>query len=361
MASVMADQFIIEDLPPEKMKPKPKDDELTFGGSFTDRMYLQEFKNGEWQQGRITPFANFSLSPAALVFHYGQAIFEGMKAFKQNNSDIVMFRPEMNAKRFHKSAERIVMAPVPEDIFVESIKQLVKLEKDWVPTKRGTALYIRPTLIATEPILGVRPSNQYYYYVILSPSAPYFPEGFAPTKIMVSDKYVRAAIGGVGEAKTAGNYAASLYAGEIAKKEGYAQVLWLDAKENKYVEEVGAMNIAFVLDDTIYTSPLTGTILPGITRDSVLTLAPDLGYKVKEEALSIDTITEGVKSGTLTEAFGIGTAAAIAPVGELKYKGNVYKINNFEVGPITRDLYKNLTGIQYGDLEDKYGWITKVA
>lgn len=361
MATIVADNILVEDLPDAKMKVKPKDDELTFGGTFTDRMFLQEFKSGSWQQGKITPFQNFNLSPAALVFHYGQAIFEGLKAFKQDNGDIVIFRPDMNARRFYESAGRMVMAQVPEEYFLESVTQLVRLEKDWVPSKRGTALYIRPTLIATEPILGVRPAAQYYYYVILSPSAPYFKEGFAPTKIMVSDKYVRAAPGGVGAAKTAGNYAASLYAGKEAKEQGYSQVLWLDAVHRKYVEEVGAMNIAFVQDDVIYTSPLSGTILPGITRKSILTLAPDLGYKVKEKALTIDEIVEGIKSGNLTEVFGMGTAAVIAPVGELKYRNEVLKINNFETGPITTELYNNLTGIQYGNIEDKYGWIHKVA
>ncbi len=252
------------------------------------------------------------------------------------------------------------MPPIEKEFFVDSIKTLVNLERDWVPRNKGTALYIRPTMIATEAILGVRPASEYYYFVILSPSAPYFKEGFSPTKIKVEDFYVRAALGGIGEAKTAGNYAASLYAAKLAKEEGYSQVLWLDACEKKYVEEVGAMNIAFVLDDTIYTSPLRGTILPGVTRDSVLQLSRDLGYKVKEEALSIDTIVEGIESGTLTEVFGMGTAAIISPVGELKYKDKVLTINNGEIGPKTRELYDELTGIQYGLKEDKYGWIVTV-
>ncbi|RMG33803.1 MAG: branched-chain amino acid aminotransferase [Methanobacteriota archaeon] len=342
------------------MKQKIPDDQLTFGTNFTDRMLLREYKDGAWQRARIMPFQNFTLSPAALVFHYGQAIFEGLKAFRQQNGRIVLFRPDMNAERMYNSAKRLVMPPIEKDFFVDSIKTLVKLEKDWVPTKKGTALYIRPTMIATEAILGVRPSSEYYYFVILSPSAPYFKEGFSPTKIKVEDYYVRAALGGVGEAKTAGNYAASLYAAKLAKEEGYSQVLWLDACNKKYVEEVGAMNIAFVLDDIIYTSPLRGTILPGITRNSVLQLSKDLGYKVKEEALAIDTIVEGIESGALTEVFGMGTAAIIAPVGELKYKDKVLTINNGEIGPKTRALYEELTGIQYGLKEDKYGWIVPV-
>ncbi len=360
MESVSRSDLIIEELPPEMMKQKIPDDQLTFGTNFTDRMLLREYKDGAWQRARIMPFQNFSLSPAALVFHYGQAIFEGLKAFRQQNGRIVLFRPDMNAERMYNSAKRMVMPPIEKDFFVDSIKTLVKLEKDWVPTKKGTALYIRPTMIATEAILGVRPSSEYYYFVILSPSAPYFKEGFSPTKIKVEDYYVRAALGGVGEAKTAGNYAASLYAAKLAKEEGYSQVLWLDACNKKYVEEVGAMNIAFVLDDIIYTSPLRGTILPGITRNSVLQLSKDLGYKVKEEALAIDTIVEGIESGALTEVFGMGTAAIIAPVGELKYKDKVLTINNGEIGPKTRALYEELTGIQYGLKEDKYGWIVPV-
>lgn len=360
MESVSRSDLIIEELPPEMMKQKIPDDQLTFGTNFTERMLLREYKNGEWQTARIMPFQNFSLSPAALVFHYGQAIFEGLKAFRQENGSIVLFRPDMNAKRMYRSAERMVMPPIDTEFFVESIKTLVKLERDWVPKKKGTALYIRPTMIATEAILGVRPASEYYYYVILSPSAPYFKEGFSPTKIKVEDFYVRAAKGGVGEAKTAGNYAASLYAAKIAKEEGYSQVLWLDACEKKYVEEVGAMNIAFVLDDTIYTSPLKGTILPGITRDSVLQLSKDLGYKVKEESLAIDTVIQGIESGTLTEVFGMGTAAIIAPVGELKYRDKKLVVNNGEIGPKTKALYEELTGIQYGLKEDKYGWIEKV-
>ena len=356
----ISSEIIIEDLPKEMMKPKPNDDELGFGSEFTDRMFLQEFKNGVWQKGKITPFQNFSLSPAALVFHYGQAIFEGMKAYKHPDGSIAMFRPDMNAKRFHRSAKRMMMAPVPEDYFIESIEKLVTLERDWIPRKMGTSLYIRPTLIATQAVLGVKPSEEYYYYVILSPSSAYFKEGFAPVKIMVTGKYVRAAVGGVGDAKTAGNYAASLYAGDIAKREGYSQVLWLDAKEHRYVEEVGAMNIAFVMDDIIYTPPLKGSILPGVTRDSILKLAPDLGYKVKEEALAIDVIAEASKSGNLTEVFGMGTAAVIAPVGELKYKDQIMTFNNGAIGKITTDLYENLTGIQYGTKEDPYGWVKKL-
>ncbi len=339
--------LIIEKL--VNLKTKPSDDELKFGTEFTDRMLFREFKNGSWQTGQITPFRNFSLSPATLVFHYSQEFFEGLKAFRQENNKVVIFRPDENAARFNTSALRLCMPTLEDGYFLESIKQLVKLEKAWVPKKRGTALYIRPTMIATEPRLGVTPSKEYY-----------FPEGFAPTKIKVEDNYVRAAPGGTGDVKAGGNYASSLFAGQLAKEEGYAQVLWLDATERKYVEEVGAMNIAFVLDDTIYTPPLSGTILPGITRKSVIQLASDLGITLKEEALSIGKVIETIKSGNLTEIFGIGTAASIAPVGEIKYKGEPIIINNGEIGTITRQIYEELTGIQYGNIEDRHGWIYPV-
>lgn len=350
--------LIIEE--PKKFKSKPKDDELKFGQIFTDRMLLREFKSGEWQKGKIIPYQNFSLAPSTLVFHYGQEFFEGLKAFCQVDGKIVMFRPDQNAIRFNNSAERLVMPPLEDGYFLESIRRLVELEKDWVPKKRGTALYIRPTMIATEQALGVHPSSEYYFFTILSPSGPYFAGGFAPTKIKVEDYYVRAAIGGTGAVKAGGNYAGSLYAAEIAKKEGYSQVLWLDANKRKYVEEVGAMNVAFVLDDVVYTTPLTGSILPGITRKSIIQICKDLGIKVKERALNISTIVESVKSGNLTEIFGIGTAASIAPIGEMKYKDEKLIINKNKIGKITTKLYNQLTGIQYGEIEDTHGWIFPV-
>ena len=253
------------------------------------------------------------------------------------------------------------MPTLEDGYFLESTQKLVEIEKDWVPRKRGTSLYIRPTMIATEPTLAVHPSNEYYFFIILAPSGPYFPEGFAPTKIKIEDYYTRAAIGGTGATKTGGNYAASLYASHRAQKEGYSQVLWLDADEKKYVEEVGAMNIAFVMDDIVYTSPLAGTILPGITRKSVIQLCEDMGIRLREEALSVEAIIEGVKSGNLTEIFGIGTAASIAPIGEMKYKNEVLIINKSEIGPITRQLYSQLIGIQYGEIEDKHGWIFPIC
>jgi len=361
MAIQPAVDIDLEIVEPKEFKPKPKDDELTFGNVFTDRMLLREYHDGQWNKGTIKPFENFSLSPATAVFHYGQEIFEGLKAFRQVNGNIVIFRPDQNAKRMIKSADRMVIPSVSEEYFLSSLDRLVEMEQDWVPKKRGTALYIRPTMIATEPALGVHPSSSYYYYVILSPSGPYFKEGFSPTKILVEDHYTRAAKGGTGSAKAGGNYGGSLIAGKKAREEGYSQVLWLDAKERRYVEEVGAMNIAFVLDDTVYTPPLTGSILPGITRKSIIQLCEDLGITLRQEALPINTIIESIKSGNLTEIFGMGTAASVAPVGEIKYTDQVLKLNDGKIGEITQMLYDELTGIQYGEKEDQHGWIHTVV
>ena len=354
-------EIVVEDLRPEDFKPKYTDESaLGFGKLFTDRMFLQEYKNGEWQKAVIKKYEPFVLDPATAVFHYAQEIFEGLKAYKHPNGDVALFRPIENGKRFFNSAKRMAMPPVDPEFFVYAIDRIVALEHEWIPKTKGTSMYVRPTMIATETALGVHPSDSYYFYIILSPSGAYFSSGFNPVKIYVSTKYARAAPGGTGAAKAGGNYAASLIASAEAKKHGASQILWLDAVERKYVEEVGAMNMMFVIDDTIVTSPLTGTILPGITRDSILKLGPTLGYKVEERRLSIDEVVEGIKTGRLTEAFGCGTAAVITPVGSLYYDGNDYTINNNQVGPITKRLYDELTGIQYGEKEDPFGWIHKV-
>jgi len=346
-------------LKPEADRGSVPEDEsqLGFGKIFTDHMHTTFFKDGEWRKSSIEPFGPFVLSPAALVLHYGQEIFEGMKAFRQaNKKDVSLFRPEKNAERMKDSAIRMSMEPLPEDHFLEALQKLIDIERKWVPYDFGTALYIRPTMIATESILGLRRSKEYLFYIILSPVGPYFKEGFKPVKIYVEPKYVRAVKGGIGEAKTGGNYAASLQAMGKARELGCSQVMWLDAHEHKYIEEVGTMNQFFVLDDVIFTAPIAGTILKGITRESVITLAKDKGYKIKEEFLSIDTVTESIESGNLTEAFGAGTAASIAPVGELHYKDKKYVIKNNKVGPISKDIYESLTGIQYGRIDDSYGW-----
>src|SRR6056297_3607718 len=335
----------------ETLKEKPKsDDELGFGNIFTDHMFIMEYdkSKGGWQQGEIKPFAPLELSPAACGLHYGQLIFEGLKCYHTEDG-LQMFRPDMNFKRMNRSAERMCMPEIDVEYVMNALKELLKIEKGWVPKTKGTALYIRPTMIATEPFLGVHPSEQYYFFIILCPVGAYYASGFNPVKIKVEDEFVRASVGGVGSAKTAGNYAASLKSAEKAKEEGYTQVLWLDAQERKYVEEVGTMNIMFKIDGKIITSPLTGSILPGVTRDSVLKILKKKEIEVEEKKLSIDELIEAAKNGGLEEAFGTGTAAVITPVGSISYKGESYEINDFEVGDLTQELYDELTGIQYGE------------
>jgi len=345
---------------PEKMKQKLADEsQLGFGRLFTDRMLLVEWTQGKgWHSARIKPYEPFVLDPAALIFHYAQEIFEGLKAYKWADGRVALFRPEKNARRFNLSAVRMCMPEVPEDLFVEGIKQLVSLEKDWIPTAAGTSLYIRPTLIAVEPVLGVKPSDHYYFYVILSPVGAYYASGFNPVNILVEDHYVRAVSGGTGEAKTGGNYASSLKAGLEAKKKGYDQVLWLDGRQQRYIEEVGAMNMFFAYGTHIVTSPLTGSILAGITRDSLLTLAAKLGCTVEEKLIDVQELIADIKSGKVTEAFGSGTAAVITPVGSLCYKDEKVQLGNGGVGSLSQKLYDTLTGIQTGALPDDYGWVT---
>lgn len=335
--------------------------QLGFGKLFTDRMLLVEWKVGQgWVDARIKPYEPFVLDPSCLVLHYAQEIFEGLKAYKWDDGTVALFRPEMNARRFNVSAERICMPAVPEELFLQGVADLVRLEQDWIPTAAGTSLYIRPTMIAVEPVLGVKPSDHYYFYVILSPVGPYYAAGFNPIKIMVEDTYVRAVPGGTGEAKTGGNYASSLKAGLEAKQKGYDQVLWLDGMQRKYIEEVGAMNMFFAYGDTVVTAPLEGSILHGVTRDSVIKLADTLGFKVEERKVAIDTLMDDIRAGKITEAFGSGTAAVITPVGFLGYKGEQLQVGSGGVGSITQKLYDTLTGIQYGRLPDTFGWIKKI-
>jgi branched-chain amino acid aminotransferase len=329
---------------------------------FTDRMLMVEWKGGQgWVDARIEPYGPFVLDPACLVFHYAQEIFEGLKAYKWHDGTIALFRPEMNARRFNRSAERLCMPEVPEKLFLKGIAELVKLEKEWVPGSEGTSLYIRPTMIAVEPVLGVKPSDHYYFYVILSPVGAYYAAGFNPVKIMVEDQYVRAVPGGTGDAKTGGNYASSLKAGLEAKKKGFDQVLWLDGVHKRYVEEVGAMNMLFAYGDRVVTAPLTGSILNGITRDSVLQLAATLGFTVEERPIDINELMADIREGRVTEAFGSGTAAVITPVGHLSYKGEMYQVGDGGVGNLTQKLYDTLTGIQYGRIADPFGWMRKIA
>lgn len=347
-------------LPVETPRQKvANENDLAFGQIFTDRMFVMEFDRDKgWHSARIQPYGPFQLDPAAMVLHYSQEIFEGLKAFRRPDGRIALFRPEDNVARFNRSAQRMCMPDVDEKFFLDALLKLVRLEEDWVPRNDGTSLYIRPTMIATEPMLGVRPADQYLCYIILSPVGAYYKGGIAPVKIWISDFYVRAAEGGTGEAKTGGNYAASLYAAKEATENGYDQVLWLDAKEKRYVEEVGSMNMLFLYDGKIVTSPLKGTVLDGITRRSVLTLVEELGYDIEERALSVDEIMEGAANGRLSEAFGTGTAVVISPVGTFCYKDECVQLGDGNPGKLTMELYNKLTGIQYGKQDDTYNWVT---
>jgi len=344
------------------LKEKYKDpSELVFGRRFTDHMLQMDFdpENG-WHDMRIEPYAPVPMDPASSVLHYGQAIFEGMKAYKSPEGEILLFRPEENFMRLNSSAKRLSIPEIDVEQALFGLNELLKIEKDWIPAARGTSLYIRPFIVATDPFIGLRASQLYKFMIILSPVGMYYAEGFNPIKIFVEDEYVRAVRGGTGFTKAAGNYAGSLYAEVIAKKKGYAQVLWLDALENRYCEEVGSMNIFFVIGDELITPMLSGSILPGITRKSVIQLAQDLGYRVSERMIGIDEVYEAHAGGQLKEIFGTGTAAVISPVGLLDWDGRVITVNDMKTGPVTKLLYDKLTGIQYGDLPDKFGWVVKV-
>ncbi len=350
-------------LPAEKMKQKAQDEtKLSFGRQFTDRMLLVEWKVDQgWCDARIQPYAPFVLDPSCLVFHYAQEIFEGLKAYKWADGRIALFRPEMNARRFNQSADRLCMPDVPEELFLGGIEKLLSLEKEWIPGAPGTSLYIRPAMIAVEPVLGVKPSSHYYFFVILSPVGAYYSAGFNPVSIMVEDHYVRAVPGGTGEAKTGGNYASSLKGALEAKNKGYDQVLWLDGREQRYVEEVGSMNMFFVYGDTIVTAAMNGSILSGITRDSILKLAVSLGYRVEERSIEINELMDDIRGGKVTEAFGSGTAAVVSPVGKLCFKDEVVHLSGGTVGAVTQKLYDTLTGIQTGKIKDEFGWVRFVA
>jgi len=347
-------------------KEKPVGD-LGFGRIFTDHMFLMDYTDSVgWHDARIVPYGDFTLSPACSVFHYGQEMFEGMKAYKgaasaDGSDDIYLFRPEMNARRMNATNERICIPPIPEEDFVQAVSALVQVDQDWIPSEPGTSLYIRPFIIATEAFLGVAPAKNFLFAIIMSPSGLYYKNGLQPVSIWVEDEYVRAVRGGVGFAKTGGNYAASLLAQEKAHAEGYDQVLWLDGIERKYIEEVGAMNVFFVIDGEVVTPSLSGSILSGITRDSVITLCRDWGYTVSERPLSIDELLAAQREGRLQEAFGTGTAAIITAIGKLGYKGEDYYLGNnspenAETGELSKRLYDTLTGIQYGELEDTHSW-----
>jgi branched-chain amino acid aminotransferase len=347
----------------DKLKEKPAPETLEFGKKFTDYMFVMDYsiEHGGWHDPQIRPFSSIELSPASFVFHYGQAVFEGLKAYKQADGSTVIFRPEKHITRLNKSCERLCIPKLDENLVKEALTQLIEIEKDWIPDKEGTSLYIRPFVISVEPYLGVRPSYHYKFMIILSPVGSYYSDGqLNPVKIYVEDEYVRAVKGGVGNVKTSGNYAASMLAQEHAQAKGYEQVLWLDGKENKYIEEVGSMNIFFKINGEIYTPELNGSILAGVTRDSVINLIKHWGMPVHEERISIADLYEVYKKGELEEVFGTGTAAVISPVGELKWGDTVMTINNFETGEFARKLYDTISGVQYGKVEDPLNWIKKV-
>ena len=333
-------------------------DSLGFGRMFTDRMFTQRFNEEKgWHDAKIGPYQAITLDPATTVFHNGQMIFDGTKAYRRDDGNINLFRPMLNAERFNLSAKRMGMPEVDVESHLNAIKKLVRLEQRWVPDKEGTALYIRPTMISVEKTLEVRASKEYLHFIILSPVAPYFADGFGPVSVFVTDDFVRAVPGGTGQAKTPGNYASSIAATEIALKKGYQQVLWLDGIERKYIDEVGAMNIAFVLNEReIVTPSLTGAILHGVTRRSLLDLAPQLGYSITERRISIDEVIEGLASGVVTEIFGMGTGAVIAPIGQLSYKDKAIVIKDGNPGPVATRLYTELTQLQRGQIEDTNGW-----
>lgn len=343
-------------------KPRPKDKELGFGKYTTDHMFLMDYKQGKgWHNARIEPYGDLRLDPAAMVLHYNQEVFEGLKAYYLQDGGIGLFRPNKNIERMNGSARRMVMPEVDTEFVLEALKKLILLDREWIPRSEGTSLYIRPTMIATEPALGVRPSEQYLFFIILGPVGAYYPEGFSPTKIFVSDEYVRAARGGAGEAKTSGNYGPTLLASKQAAQKGYTQVLWIDAKERKYVEEVGTSNIFFMIEDELVTPPLGGTILPGVTRDSVLHMARHWNLNVAERPISIEEVVEAARSGALRESFATGTAAVISPVGEICYREQVLKIADGRTGDLAQKLYDEITGIQYGRKEDPFGWRMRIA
>lgn len=345
----------------ENRKPRPKDTELVFGRVFTDHMALIDYEDGRgWLDPRIVPYGPLSLDPAAAVLHYGQELFDGMKAFRGADNRIRLFRADRHCRRMSEGAARLCMPAIDVELMHEATLALLRADREWVPGAPGTALYIRPTLIANEPFLGVRPSSKYLFFIIASPVGAYSGAAFTPIKIWVEDQYVRAAPGGLGAVKAGANYIASLLAAEEAKKRGYAQVLWTDAVEHRYLEEVGTMNMVVRIGNEFITPPLDGTILGGITRDSVLTLLREWGLLVNERALGMEELIAAHRKGDLKEVFGCGTAAVITPVGELGWKGDRIIINDGKAGESAQRLFEAITDIQYGRAPDTHGWITFV-
>ena len=342
-------------------RPRPADESLSFGRVFTDHMFLMDYTEEKgWHGGRIAPYGPLTLDPATMVLHYAQAVFDGLKAFRTADGGVQMFRPDRHAARLNRSCAALCIPELDAGLVQRSWDALVGIDHQWVPARPGTALYIRPTIIARDVQLGVHPSHTYTYFVILSPVGAYYKEGMRPVRILATDTHVRAVPGGLGAAKTAANYAASLFAAREAEQQGYTQVLWLDGVEHKYIDEVGTMNIMVKIGDEVITPPLTGTILAGVTRDSVLTLMRDWGLRVSERPISIDEVMDAGRRGTLAEMWGTGTAAVVSPVGELGYKGERITINGGETGALTQKLYDSIVGIQYGTAPDPHGWCAPV-
>lgn len=342
-------------------KTKPDQENLNFGREFTDHMFVWDYEEGKgWYDPRIVPYQNITIAPSAMVFHYGQEMFEGLKAYRTSEDEVLLFRPDKNIQRTNKTNDRICIPQVDEEDLLQAIIRLVDIDRAWVPGTEGTSLYIRPFIIATDPYLGVRPSATYKLMVILSPVGAYYKGGINPVKIWVENEYVRAVRGGVGFAKTGANYAASLRAQMKAKEKGYAQVLWLDGIERKYIEEVGTMNVFFKINNKIITPSLEGSILPGVTRDSVLALLRTWGEDVEERRITIEEVHEANQNGTLEEVFGTGTAAVISPVGLLDWDGEKMTVNSGEIGVVAQKLYDTITGIQSGKLKDTFDWTVKV-
>ncbi|HTD02198.1 branched-chain amino acid aminotransferase [Undibacterium sp.] len=338
---------------------------LSFGRTFTDHMVVIPYRDGAWQQGEVKAYGPLSLDPSTSSLHYGQAIFEGFKAFSQADGGIKTFRPEANGERFNRSAARLAMPAMPVELFLHAADELIRLDHPWVPENIGESLYLRPLMIATDPFLGVRPSKEYLFVLIASPAGAYFPKGVKPVTVWISEDYVRAAPGGTGEAKCAGNYAASLLAQEQAQEKGCDQVVWLDAVHREYIEEMGGMNLFFVYQENgktvVVTPELSGTLLPGITRRSLLELARDLGYEAQERKLTVQQWRDDIAAGRMTEVFACGTAAVITPVGEVKAKGFNMSINNGENGPVTMALREALLAIQHGTAPDTHNWMHTVV
>ncbi len=335
-------------------------DNLGFGEVFSDHMFTLQYGAGSWNSPRILPFGDIQVSPSLCTLHYGQAVFEGLKAFYTRNREIVLFRPERYHERFNRSCTRLCIPALDWESFSEALKQIISLDRGWVPRKRGYSLYVRPFVFATDNFLGVHVSNTYLFMIITSPVGAYYKEGMNPVRLITSGEYVRAVKGGVGAAKTPGNYAASLFPAEEAKKKGFTQVLWLDGCENKWVEEVGTMNISFVIGGELVTPPLEGSILGGITRETVIELARAWGVPVSERRIAIDEVMAEAKTGRLTEIFGTGTAAVISPVGWVQHNDELVTINNGQTGPLSQKLYDEITSIQYGEKPDTFGWCYRI-